>query len=503
VTSILIVRKERQEHKRKAAYETCKDIVVQLISSVGNIDSNPLESERTDQICTSSENLLEAIRSNLEGVDNVNPKSLLSDLKAYESWPPYAALTANIGHYSIINNDNSPNVQLNVLTDNPVVPINQLDTEEKDQENAEEQDQAVTEIQDQVDTEIQDHFVLTKVPFFVESLQNILESLLSMNCDKNAVNIPLALTDVEKNALYTPNEGIVCDVDSHVEGGPPAPVGPIQPTPSALLLLGGGAGAEICTPDILRTIDWLGGNGNIEVWDVAAAVEVGRKLAPLLEGKNPLISYPTLFDIFCYGRGALFPVDIDSELSSVTLSDALKGLVLPPKVSKICAEISEVTARIMSSIPAAPNSTGAPKIEKKGSMIGVGVISYTEITFGVLLGQVLWLRNFIKEQYDDHLNSTIKIEEENYQKDSIKRKLSSDIDDLKRDDKIVPVVSNKFGSIIVIAWCVTGDYLMGDYDTAAFALAVDWFLRGGSRDNLNDSTVDVDEGKRILLEILP
>jgi hypothetical protein len=59
------------------------------------------------------------------------------------------------------------------------------------------------------------------------------------------------------------------------------------------------------------------------------------------------------------------------------------------------------------------------------------------------------------------------------------------------------VIKDKFGSIIVITWCVNGDYLLGDYDSAVFGLAVDWFLRGGSRDNLNDTTTDVDEGKRI------
>jgi hypothetical protein len=247
LTDILNVKKERLEQKRKAAYETCEDIVVQLVSSVGGIDSN------ADQICkssASSEDLLISIKNKLRFesvIDNVTPVSSLSDLKAYESWPPYAALTANLGHYSIINN--SPNDQLHINADNAIVPINQLNIND-DSNN----DHNINDDNNNNNDEIvtQDQFVLSEVPFFVETFQNILESLLAMNCDKNAVNVSLALSDIEKNALYTINERPVGNVDSHTEG-------------SALLLLGGGVGAEICTTDVLRSIEWLGGNRYIYI----------------------------------------------------------------------------------------------------------------------------------------------------------------------------------------------------------------------------------------------
>lgn len=64
---------------------------------------------------------------------------------------------------------------------------------------------------------------------------------------------------------------------------------------------------EINTYDILQSIDWMGGNENLEIWDVACAIEFGKKLIPFLEGKNTVIHCGILFGIFHSGKSGVFP----------------------------------------------------------------------------------------------------------------------------------------------------------------------------------------------------
>ena len=233
-----------------------------------------------------------------------------------------------------------------------------------------------------------------------------------------------------------------------------------------------------------------------QVWDVAAAVEVGKKMVPLLEGKTPSINYGSLFQIFAAGSGIFSPPSSSSSPSSLSPSadsselvpvpistprecpDSLKNFPLDPAIVKLVSDIVDASNRIVASVPlpaTAPAPTG-----KKGSTVGPAPVTFTEVSLAIVLGQVLRLRDFVKEKYETVVNTTSDVDS-----------ATPDNANSSEPDKEIAVppttttsVPSPFAAMTLVARSVKESLSFGSMDNACFALAVEWFVSGGTRESL-------------------
>ena len=232
-------------------------------------------------------------------------------------------------------------------------------------------------------------------------------------------------------------------------------------------------------------------------------MEVGKKIAPLLEGKTPTINYGSLFQIFTTGSGIFPPTSSSSPSSSSSPTgdvvlppvstprecpDQLKNIPLDPLILKLINEIVDASNRIFASIPTpatAPAPTG-----KKGSVVGPAPVTFTEVSFAILVGQVLRLREYVKEKYENDLLTM---------PDSVTT--SSRVPSTRNNDhpdKEMAVISLEtttttppFSSMILVGRSVKEFLSFGSIDNACFALAVEWFVSGGTRENLLNDALPV------------
>lgn len=156
----------------------------------------------------------------------------------------------------------------------------------------------------------------------------------------------------------------------------------------------------------------------------------------------------------------------------------------------------------------------------------------------------MWLRNYVKEQYEEHCKdiniveeNEVKLEKEkekerkegkeikdgkeiqkkNKKEEKIEIKEIEIVKELEKNEKIKKNINennetnlnekeeknevcfqNPFISVVVAVRCMSTHISIPDYDNVTFALAVDWFLRGGTRENMTDTTVataDADVGR--------
>ena len=432
VNSINQKQKQRAINKSKATHDTCRLIVLQMLSTidygrghqsnlaVGNQDNSEVAAEMLNFVCFQLDTSLSATERSSFGS--------FTDLRVYDSWLSYAALSANIGHW-FIDPDATSNIHEN----------SRINKEEPTPVTLKEK-------------------VGKKMSLFTESAGRRLEALLTISCGSRAGGISLALGDDEKRDFYSAE----------------------QANNGFLLLLGGGNGADVDVTDMLQTIEWLGGRSNVEVWDVAAAIEFGRKISPLVEGKNPTISCSTLLEAFISNSVDVFSVDRGDGYAIPN-----KTIALTAKALKIAVEIADIAQKIMNTIqlPVTPAPSGG-KAEGKQKAHAAHTASFTDLTFGILLGQVLWLRNFIKVLYVG----------------SVAAAAADDDSECIKQREFTPVRS-PFASIVIAGRCVGCNTSLSEDDSVSFALAVDWFMMGGSREGLNDSTSD-SISKRILREAL-
>lgn len=427
-------QEQREISKRKAVNDTCRLIVLHLLSTIDYGKAcRPNGADGHQRISEGATEVLNLVDLKVyESMQIPVGSSFIvsfADLSMYDSWLSYVALSANIGHWSIAHDSKHEAVG------NTGMKLEELSWARQGSQNV----------------------MSKKTSLFLESTSRRLEALLTISCGGKGSNISLALNEEEQRSLY------------------PADFSSI----GVLLLLRGGNGASVCVEDMLQTIDWLGGRSNIEIWDVAAAIDFGRKIAPLLEGKIPLISYGTLLEAFISN-----PVDAFSVERSERHVAPSKVIALTPKALKVATEIVDVAHRIMSTIqvPVSPAPTGG-KVEGKHKGHAVQTASFTDFTFGVLLGQVLWLRNFIKVLHAE--TSSIIVDGD---PDSIKQRKSIS-------------VRSPFAPIVIASRCVHYNLPLAADDSVTFALAVDWFMRGGSREAVNESGGD-SANKRVLKEAL-
>ena len=432
--AIGVIDRQRQHRisKNQGVHDTCQEIVGQLLSMVDYGDDTkskcvqaPLKIKDTSKLTTRLLDFAGEQSGSPSSADGPLSATGAADLMLYDSWLPYTALAANVGQWTFCGN-----ISNDALEDN---------RESNVTKNAEVSHDCVSE----------------KMSLFLQSTRSKLEALLTISCGGADSDISLTLNADEHKAFYQTK---------------PNPLG-------VLLILGGGDGADICAADLLRAIDWLGGSLNVEVWDVAAAVDFGRKIALLLEGKNPTISYSTLLDIFLTSPADAFAVD-----RSEGCSRSSKSIPLSAKALKVASEIADISARILHSMHAAasPAPSGG-KNESKSKAAATPPTAFSDATFGVLLGQALWLRNYMMTLYVESL-------------------LASE-EDISTLQEPRPHVRSCFTPVVLATCCVHSNVSAADEDSVIFALALDWFMRGGTKEIANDINDDTD-GRKLLREAL-
>ena len=413
LSNVINAQKRRSSEKKARNYKFCNHIVQNLISSIEHFGCQISESQGTKTSSRASEELLDVIDMQLESAKGEGPypsATRWSENSSHECSVPFYLISSNTARWDFI-----PKIRY-------------------DRQNAEARCSHGQDVAPLMD----------KVPRYLESSLSTLEALLEIrsNSENRSNSISLALDLKEQ-----------CDLNKN----------------TVILVLRGGPSACLAPADILRTVHWMGGSAMVEVWDVAAAVEVGRTLAHLMEGKTSRISVPALIEIFL--RGGVF-AETSMDVSQVY--DSLTSITVEPIAMKVAVEIADAAIRILNSsnqTSLLANST--TKADLKARAV-TNVVSFTDITFGILLGQVLWLRNYVKSLHTEHYVATARLEST----------------DTFTPPSLQSSQSPLFPPIVLACSCIDPLAALAERDSASFALVVDWFLRGGSRESLHDSIAD-------------
>jgi hypothetical protein len=407
-TNVLHAQSQRSADKKIRNYEFCREIVRDLVSNIECYKCPISENQVMKNPSEAPEELLDYIDEKL-GLANSGDPSLPIKRFGEKSFNgctvPFYLLSSNTGRWDFISNitREGQNMEAGVIDSGNVAPL------------------------------------MEKIPRYLESSHSILEALLEISCADASDNISLALDLKEQHNL---NKDTV------------------------IMILCGGPSASVASADMLRTVRWMGGSATVEVWDVAAAVEVGRALAHLLEGKTNKITVPTLIDIFL--RGSVFA---ETSLDESQAFDGLVSITIEPNAMKVATEIADAATRILTSNhQIAPSVNAFAKVDLKVKSLAPDLL-LTDTTFGILLGQVLWLRNHVRSLYMDHIAAPATLES-------------------LETFKLPSPKSHMFAPTVLACSCIYTVTACAQRDSASFALVVDWFLRGGSRDSLHDSVAD-------------
>jgi hypothetical protein len=407
-TNVLHAQSQRLADKKIRNYEFCREMVRDLVSNIGCYKCPISENQEMKNPSEAPEELLDYIDEKL-GLANSGDPSLPIKRFGEKSFNgcsvPFYLLSSNTGRWDFISDITSEgqNVEAEGIDSGNGAPL------------------------------------MEKIPRYLESSHSILEALLEISCADASDNISLALDLKEQHDLKKD---------------------------TVILILCGGPSASVASADMLRTVCWMGGSATVEVWDVAAAVEVGRAVAHLLEGKTNKITVPTLIDIFL--RGSVFA---ETSLDESQAFDGFASLTVEPNAMKVATEIADAATRILTSNhQIAPSVNATAKGDLKVKSVTPALL-LADITFGILLGQVLWLRNHVRSLYMDHIAAPATLGSlETFKLPSLK--------------------SHMFAPTVLACSCINTVTACAQRDSARFALVVDWFLRGGSRESLHDSVGD-------------
>lgn len=165
------------------------------------------------------------------------------------------------------------------------------------------------------------------------------------------------------------------------------------------------------------------------LWDVVNVVLAGSKIKPLMEGKKPTINFASLVQIFTEER--------------LVCPDSLAGTALPPEIMKGCNELVDISNNILALKDILATSPELPLTN----------VTFSDVSCGIAVGVSLRIRQFVRDKL-------------------------AGVNDI---DTIMPnlvITARLFGSLY-------------SSDKAIFARVVDWFLQGGTRDDVPESEKDL------------
>ena len=418
---IMRVREERKMQKHTQNEALCRGMVNEFIGDLfdtGNQkQQQQQQQERKDVLKPNlmqtsmefSHQLADLAHSRLNEFSG--PVISLSDVLTLDSWPASATLAANIAKWTL-----SSFAAANADIDSPV-PGRESHGIEGEGEPVEGEGEPRKESDEAEATEPnlvlipKSTTIAKRCEAFVEVAQGVLDTLLERTAQTAARGVT---PDGPNLSSVEPDFGVIlgerAEFASHVG----------KNAASSIMVLSDGSHVPLSTWN--RLISWLG-HDLAFLWDGVIALETSVKIRPLVEGKTPTVTFAALVGIFL-GEHIVCPAEFAS-------------LTLPPSVLRICTELVDISMRIMSI---------QPQIEDGGA---VPAMPFNDISLAALIGQSLWLRNFLADK----------------------------IDNCPR----LAVVGKRFGGGVSVA------------DSVIFARLLEWFLRGGTRDNIPPTDVKMQD----------
>lgn len=430
LAKILDVRKARNEERRQAATSFCREIVINLIADA--LDG-PGTRPQTAQTATTnrgmktsklpaalnmnlmlaqnplqlSKNLFDYVQSRLDP-NNYVSELTIDEIMTLDIWPAFVAIATNIGNWlSEITIENEPDI---IQEATAIVEV--------DQSNAE--DDNIVKVGTSSDVKPPNRIIkLYRQSSFAESTQSILESLLheyhvSLNPS------PDMTSNIDKALELTPSE--ISMLTSKLES-----------KTQTILILNGMNEAFISQNCFTKIIGMTGSNNQDALWDAVSSIEAASKMAPLLEGKTVTLNFSSLLEIFAtnYISGSTTDLTCPAELTNVTLS---------PQVLRVATDMVEAATRVSSIKSTVVDGT-----------FNISNCPFIDTTLAILLGQGLWMKNFIIMQY---VNANI----------------------------VCPIPSLALVSSVISNKTIVKHTTSFNVET--FVAVFDWFYRGGSRDNV-------------------
>ena len=336
------------------------------------------------------------------------PVIALSDIASLDLWPATATLASNVGKWTSVTTTKV------VTQEDEQLPTSEV-PQKQELEGAE--DVADVVVEPAAVASALEEVTAVRVPSFTEVARTVLETMIHRSFSTSS---PSASNSGEPDFSMTADERAAFSAD----------ITSTFSAPKIVAIIGDGTFLPQATWE--RTAAWCGESFAF-LWDTASALEVAAKLKPLMEGKTPTVTYPSLLSIFFASRAVDCPV-------------ALVAASLPPNALRACGDLVELAARVMS----------AQGTIEGGGELNLASLSFTETTFAILIGTSLWLRNFVLGMMIADGSSSL-------------------------PTPSIALVARNFGCSITSP------------ETVLFARVVDWFVRGGTRENVPDSDTILSE----------
>ena len=410
---------QKKARKHEGIHNFCREVVVEMIANMFDaISTEPFDSRnRYSTIPFATEGCVELLDKLLQHLDNVVGNTGDVDdlcITMLDSWPAFAALALNLNKWKA--NTVFTTVQIVAAATEPIVDV----------ESTEAPAEAITNI---LPTETVSSIELTKSMSFIESTHQVIEDILS-NGKKNSTN--------ESGSTQVFNENLSLSSDEIIQLNEKI-TGNVCKVLYVMNTAGGWTNPHYCYTQLSH---WLNQHqSTIALWDSICAYEAGIKIKPLLDGKVPAINFQSLVKIF--GRstyinesGTSFAIE-----EEVEVPDAVLGTALPPKILALLKEMVDIVNRI--------NAIKDSFISNINDISPTFNHQFTETTLAILLGQSLFVRNFIRDVY------------------------------------IAANVTAIIPPIVIVSNAITSDIpVVGPFDNPSGCIEVlDWFLRGGTKDN--------------------
>jgi hypothetical protein len=402
---------------------------------IGKIDSQYFSSLPQDRL-KYSKDIMSLARCRLQESENI-PCMNMKQVTSNDQWASFATIAANIGRWNAVSikstdsdnnilsvsrspsfSESAQSIIETLLVQNStdllkiIKPTSEVESIKviKDETVEDNRDESETEEEELVEDETKEQ----------ESIVPLSES----KDDADNDNI-LALSEEEQKNLSSIISDSILSENS------------IMHRIKVLVIQNsGGIGTSVISKSVLmRVSKWCGDLCVPDVWDAAASMESALQLQPLVEGKVPTLNFSNLVDIFISNS-----IKSDGEIieNNYSCPSELSSTPISAQAMRIIGEMVETTLRIMSTKDAVHNGT-----------LNASSCPFTHTSLAILIGQSLWIRNFIRSQF---------------------QKLS---------------LSCPIRPICIVVSSVNNQTVNLRTDNGSvFSSTIDWFYRGGTKENI-------------------
>ena len=344
-----------------------------------------------------------------------------------DSWMSFAALSMNIGKWDIVLEETN-------LTYAEQLNVSTLDSNDNsDQSIKKENDEEILKESSSIEEE-KDPIQSEIVEIVGENetkIEEIISNKRTQRLRRTESYLETTQTVLETIIERFSNDGAEVNVPLDLNDNSKNIVGALEN--KVLVVLSNGFSSSL--ESWSNITKWVG-NENVSMLDTFSVIKISIRLKPLLEGKKPSINFASLVHIFSDGK--------------VQCPPSLENTHLEPELLRTVTEIVENADKILSMKEKFDTNSGKalPKSE----------LLFTDCTCGIIIGQSIWIQREIRSKFTN-LDQSIQSE--------IDRAMPSSI-----------VVSRYFGNYY-------------STDDPIFARVVEWFLQGGTRDDIPEEETDL------------